>query len=272
MYLIFDIGGTKMRLAISKDGNTFDVPKIVPTPTSFNEAVSVFKTIAEELSGGQAIVAAGGGITGIKNKEKTIMVKSPHLPDWENKPLKEELEKAVGCPVYIENDSAIVGLGEAVVGAGKGSLIVAYITVSTGIGGARVVNGKIDANSMGFEPGHQIVDVYNGILTLEKLVSGSSLEKKFGRKPKEIKDDVLWKDLARILAIGIHNTILHWSPDVVVLGGSMMTGDPSIPIDETEKELSQIMKVFPNLPTIKKAELQDVGGLHGALVYLKQNI
>jgi glucokinase len=54
------------------------------------------------------------------------------------------------------------GLGEAVFGAGKGREIVVYMTISTGVGGARIVGGKIDASAMGFEPGHQIIDACGG--------------------------------------------------------------------------------------------------------------
>ncbi len=62
---------------------------------------------------------------------------------------------------------------------------------------------------------------------------------------------------------------VFWSPDVIVLGGSMITGDPSIPLDITEAHLKEILKIYPELPAIKKAELGDSGGLHGALEYIK---
>jgi glucokinase len=271
MRLIFDIGGTKMRLAVSEDGQSFGEPKVMPTPANFYDEMAQLKSMATELSGGRKIDVAGGGITGIKNKEKTVLIKSPHLGDWEGKSLKEEMEKVLEAPVYIENDSAIVGLGEAVSGAGKDFPIVVYITVSTGIGGVRIVNGKIDANSLGFEPGHQIIDITNK-LTLEEIASGSALQKEFGEEPKEINDTSVWKELAKKLAVGVHNSILHWSPDVVVLGGSMITGDPAISVEDVENELKKIMKIFSNLPAIKKATLEDFGGLHGALAYLKEKI
>jgi hypothetical protein len=55
----------------------------------------------------------------------------------------------------------------------------------------------------------------------------------------------------------------------VVLGGSMITGNPSIPIDKTEQYLKEILKIFPQLPIMRKAELGDLGGLYGALAFLK---
>ena len=74
------------------------------------------------------------------------------------------------------------------------------------------------------------------------------------------------------MAIGLNNIIVEWSPDVVVLGGSMITGDPSISIEKTENYLKEILKIFPKLPAIRKAELGDFGGLYGALAFIKTQI
>jgi predicted NBD/HSP70 family sugar kinase len=176
-----------------------------------------------------------------------------------------------GAAVYIENDAAVVGLGEANWGAGRGFEIVAYVTVSTGVGGAKIVNGKIDEHAIGFEPGKQIIDVNTG-KTLEQMISGKSLAERTGKLPKEITDEGVWDTEAWILAVGLNNMIVEWSPNCVVLGGSMITGEPAIPIIKTEKYLKEILKIFPEIPTLRKAELGDFGGLYGALAYLKNVI
>ena len=271
MYLLFDIGGTKMRLAISKDGETFGEPKVVPTPQNFEEAIKTFKKLADELSGDEKIKVAGGGMKGPFNKEKTMVVNSPSLPDWDNKPLKEELGKAIGVPVFIENDTAVVGLGEMHSGAGRGAEIGVYITISTGVGGARFINGQIDKNKFGFEPGHQIINIEeDSPIVLEDYISGMALEKRTGKKAYEVTDPKIWDELARWLAYGLYNTILHWSPDVVVLGGPMIVGEPSIDIEAVKNHLDDITSVFSEWPEIVEAELKDFGGLHGALAFLKQ--
>ena len=172
------------------------------------------------------------------------------------------------CPALIENDSALCGLGEAVAGAGRGSDIVAYITVSTGVGGVRIVDGKVDRAHAGFEPGHQIVA--SG-LTLERLVSGRAMSEKYGKHPREITDEVVWEELAGYLALGLHNTIVHWSPEVVVLGGSMMKV-PGIALPAVQAYLAKTLKIFPVLPELRLAELGDFGGLHGALELLRQKL
>ena len=93
----------------------------------------------------------------------------------------------------------------------------------------RFVNGEIDKNRFGFEPGHQIIDIENNNpKSLEDLVSGTALEKRTGQKPYEVTDPKIWDELAHQLSYGLYNTILHWSPDAVVLGGPMMVGEPSM--------------------------------------------
>jgi predicted NBD/HSP70 family sugar kinase len=280
MYILFDIGGTNMRLAFSKDGKSFSEPKIVETPQDFNHGMRTFAQIAKELAGKEKIQGVAGGIAGPLDTKKTMLVNSPNISGWINKPLKAEIEKQLAAPVYLENDSALVGLGEALHGAGKGYSIVTYITVSTGLGGSRIVNGSIDKAALGFEPGHQIINFDADALIcpgcnkqghLEAYVSGSAIERRYGKKPYEIEDEKIWDEAAILLAIGLNNTIVHWSPDIVVLGGSMIIKEPGISIEKVQYYLKDIMRIFPEPPKIEKAQLQDIGGLYGALSLLKSN-
>lgn len=269
MYILFDIGGTKMRFAVTKDGKEFGEPKVVDTPPSFEEGIALIKEIAVELSEEKEIKTAVGGVAGAFNKEKSKLINSPHLHSWVNRELKGELESAFNAPVYLENDSALAGLGEAISGAGKGKDIVAYITVSTGVGGVRIVNGKIDNSAYGFEPGHQIID-FKESKYLEDLISGTAIEKKFTKRAYEVTDEKVWDELAKLLAYGLNNTIVHWSPDVVVLGGSMIVKEVGIKIPKVVECLKSILYIFPKLPEIKQASLEDFGGLYGANEIIKQ--
>jgi predicted NBD/HSP70 family sugar kinase len=184
----------------------------------------------------------------------------------------------MNAPVYIENDTAVVGLGEAVFGAGKFHDIVAYISVSTGVGGVRIVHKQIDVSAAGFEPGHQIIDAGGGLevrgepayqnRTLEAYVSGSSVEARYHKKPFEIEQPEFWEHMARILAYGLNNTIVHWSPEIVVIGGSMMK-KIGIPVDRVAAHLKGILHIYPEIPVIAKSELEDVGGLYGAMQLIK---
>ncbi|TSC82393.1 MAG: glucokinase [Parcubacteria group bacterium Gr01-1014_20] len=269
MYLLFDMGGTKMRVAVSKDGKDIAELRVEPTPQNFGDGIHQFGRMVSELTEGKKIKAAAGGVPGPFNRDRTQIANAANLPGWNNMPLMKELSKFIDAEIYLENDSAMAGLGEATFGAGKGKKIVAYITTGTGVGGARIINGGIDENSLGFEPGKQIIDCKNRKpLDLENLVSGRAIEKQFGKKPYEITDSKFWEKLAELLAYGVNNTIVHWSPDVVVLGGSMMK-KVGISVPRVEFYLKKIHTAFPVLPLIRKASLGDFGGLYGGLAYLK---
>lgn len=278
MYLLFDIGGTKTRIASTSDLQTIERVIKFETPLLFEEAMLRMEAEMTSLCNGRAVTAVAGGIRGPLDHEKTAIVSETILVDWVRKPLAQRLSDICHAPVYLENDTALVGLGEAYAGAGQGYSIVAYHTVSTGVGGARIVDGKIDVARSGFEPGKQVLDIDHTIHaefsqngTLEELISGDAVEKRFGQKPYTIpQNDPIWNELALYLAHGIKNTILYWSPDVVVLGGSMVIGDPRIMLELVIQKVKELLGDLEPCPPIVDATLKDEGGLHGALALLRQ--
>jgi predicted NBD/HSP70 family sugar kinase len=273
MYVLFDIGGTKTRVAASKDGINIDSPEVFATPELFEEGVEKLVFAIKKLSGSVKPIAIAGGIAGPFDQKTSALRGSPNLKEWVGKPLKAKLEASFGVPIYIENDSALCGLGEATYGAGKDERIVAYLTLSTGFGGARIVDGRIDEKSIGFEPGHQIIDASGALcpdakgITLGHCISGAGILARTGKKPEEINDGAFWENTTKLLAYGLNNIIVLWSPDVIVLGGSVSR---SINLRALSSELKETVKIFPSLPEIKHGELGDLNGLHGAMVYLQQ--
>lgn len=275
MYIIFDIGGTKTRVAGSQDLVTYGAPVKFNTPNLYAEGIEELCQVILTVSNGEKIEGIAGGIRGRLNKAKTGITGDVVLSDWIDKEITTVLAERFSTNVYLENDSAVVGLGEAVFGAGKGHNIVAYHTVSTGVGGARYVDGVLDVTSIGFEPGHQILDLDRTVLgqdtfpSLENFVSGAALEKRRGVKPYDIaQSDPVWDELAYYLAIGLRNTILYWSPDAIVLGGSMVVGDPRIKLEEIQKQTEAVLNNFVTCPVILDATLKDEGGLYGAMAIL----
>jgi predicted NBD/HSP70 family sugar kinase len=279
MYILFDIGGTKTRVAVSTDLHTIQEIKKFETPMAYVDGLRAIVDAVREVSKGAPITGMAGGIRGPLNHEKTGIVSEVKLHDWVGRSLVGDLNREFQVPVYLENDTAIVGLGEVAFGAGKGYDIVAYHTVSTGVGGARFVHGKIDSVSVGFEPGHQILDIDRTVLghnvspTLENMVSGSALEKRKGMKPYDIKqDDEVWNELALYLASGLKNTIVYWSPDVIVLGGSMIVGDPRIPLSAIVSYTKSILGDLLPCPQIVDATLKDDGGIYGAMALIQKKL
>lgn len=283
MYILFDVGGTLTRLATSRDGKTFGVPTEFKTAAVFEEQVRLFSEAVAALGAGTPVRACAGGIKGSLGADGTLH-NSPGLPDWSGKNFKQRIEEVTGAPVFVDNDTAVVGLGEAVAGAGKNYPIAAYVTVSTGANGIRIVDGKRDRGSMGFEIGHHILNAADQVRCscsadlvaghAEAYITGSAFERRFGKKAYEITDATVWEEAARYLAIMLHNVIVFWSPDVIVVGGSMITGTagPVIPLKATREEVARLRTMFPRVPVIVEAALGSFGGIHGALAMLGANI
>lgn len=279
MYIVFDIGGTKTRVAVSENLGAFTDTLKFDTPLRYADGLRALKDGIEKVLAGRKVTAIAGGIRGPLNHEKTGIVSESVLHDWVGRSITNDLRKLFDAPVFLGNDSELVGLGEVHFGAGKGYNIVAYHTVSTGVGGARFVHGDIDVTSVGFEPGHQILDIDGTVLghhtppTLQNLVSGTALEKRRGVKPYEISQtDHVWRELAGYLAAGLKNTIVYWSPDIIVLGGSMIVGNPRILLEDIQSKTKEALSGLLTCPKIVDAQLKDEGGLYGALALLSKKL
>ncbi|MBI5004328.1 ROK family protein [Candidatus Kaiserbacteria bacterium] len=271
MYIIADIGGTKMRIAGSRDLEHFDEPVIIKTPQSYQEGIAAFVETAKEIAAGEEITKIAAGVPALLSRDRRVIAGAgPHIPEWIGKHIADDIETALSTNIYFENDVAQIGLGEATAGAGQGARIMMYITVSTGVNGVRIVDNKIDPAVFGTEIGHQYLSPSSNDITWEDLLSGSSIEKRYGKHPRDLgPDSSVWEDLAIITAFGLHNAILFWSPDRIVLGGSMFN-EIGISVERVRFHLERITKVLPELPEILHSSLGDLGGLHGGLARLRQ--
>lgn len=263
MKIAFDIGGTNMRLAVADANGLADVKKI-PTPQDPEEGIQKFAALVQAcVSDGKVEAVAGGFPATIV---EGVVHGSPNLPKWDGLELVKKLTSALGgVSVRVENDADLAALGEATYGAGKGKRIVAYIGIGTGLGGGRIVDGKIDTGAYGLEPGHQIVDA-SDFKDLESFVSGRAFEKSYGMHPKDAPRQA-YEMMTPILAVGLRNTILHWSPEVLILGGSMVVGVNCYTIPEIEDAFTRLPSV-PRMPELKMAQFKDSAGLEGARALL----
>jgi glucokinase len=273
MFITLDIGGTKMRMASSFDGNNIHDELIIPTPQDVEIAIDQIKNFTIKNGGLNSETSICVGLPGVFDKEKSMLISAPNLNSWVSKKIKLMLENSIRTKnIYLENDCSLAGLGEAKYGAGKNYDIVAYLSFGTGVGGSRIVDEKIDRSVYGFEPGHQILNigktVDQKVIDLESLVGGVSLKIKYTTDPDKINDPNIWNEWMLNASVGISNLILFWSPDAVVLGGGIIRNN-FINIDTLTKYVSERVKVFPVIPKIIKSELGDHSGLKGGFAYLK---
>lgn len=259
--LVFDIGGTHMRLAIAENGSFNGLERIATSqdPKRDVEAIQAFLkrrgAHADEAVGSVAGIVRGG-----------VVERTGHLPGWDGFDLGAALKNTCGiASATLFNDTEAAGIGEAAMGAGKGHRVVVYITVSTGIGGALIVDGRPVPHAVGYEPGQQVIDVEH-MKTLEDFASGASLTKEFGKPPEEL-EHALVTARVRALAVGLYNVLRFWSPDILIVGGALMNDTTGYPLDAVVRELSGLPVVLPPLPPIVPSSLGDDVGLFGASVY-----
>ncbi|MDO8576627.1 MAG: ROK family protein [bacterium] len=259
MYIVMDIGGTNMRVAAVAGDVLGDVKKI-KTPQDPKEGVAKFVALARECAGGEKITAISGCISGSVS-DAGVLSDARNLRAWEGTNIVQELMEAFGVPVHVVNDAALAGLGESYAGAGKGTTSLVYVTVSTGVGGGWIIDGKIAA------AGGVAAIKINGS-DLEDLVSGTAVTKKFGIHPKDLDSLGERNKLADTLAEGLLVLLGQWPSDTIVLGGSMIVGVNPIPIPRVQESLNKLL-TGGKPPVIKMAELGDNGGLWGGLALLR---
>jgi predicted NBD/HSP70 family sugar kinase len=268
VHVVCDIGGAYTRFGVVGEKQTIEQVEKIPTPATPEQFIKKLHAYTK----GKFVSSISGGIRGVLLEDKSGIEYDSILEKWQGVDLVEMIKKHCNVSkIQLENDTALAGLAEATRGAGQGSEIVVYHSVSTGVGGVKIERGVIDRASVGFEPGHQIIDIDRTVLgpdiapTLENLVSGTAVSRRMGMEPFEIpQTDTLWNELAGYLGQGLRNTVLYWSPEVIVLGGSMITGNPSIPVEAIRRATVDSLGEIMPCPFITVGSLGDEVVLVGA--------
>ncbi len=264
MIIAIDIGGTNTRIALIGDDRKIVQKISFPTKSDIEEEAA---TIAQRLAKipHKEVTRAVAGVPGVVSEEG-VVISSPNLVTWEQYNIKHILSEKLDLEVLIVNDAELAAIGEAAYGAGKDYHVVAFLTISTGIGGARIVGKSFDTGLSVFEPGRQIIDIKKQ-LSLQDIASGAAVRRETGKAPREVTNKLFWKRKAEALAVGVWNSIVHWSPQIIVFGGPMILRKPGIDIDEVEEILREISNDTLPLPTLALSALGDDAALYGALAY-----
>ncbi|GAC1372222.1 MAG: ROK family protein [Candidatus Saccharimonadales bacterium] len=265
MILVFDLGGTNTRMALADKG---EIGEVIHVPTDRSAAgFAKFMGALQELAADNKISAVAGGMPGQLHGEDGEFLVATNLPEWKGLPVLKLLKELFGVPVFVANDVEMCGLGEAQFGAGLSEGVMAYYTVSTGVNGVRLVDGRIDPTIARYELGKQIVDHEKGVpQELETLISGAALERRLAAKPATIEDDRVWAAEEKYLASGLYNTALYWNPARIVLGGSMMR---DVKISHVAAEMPKLPNVFDSWPELVAAKLGDEAGIRGCVAWLE---
>src|SRR3979411_1051157 len=146
-----DLGGTKVRVALARsDGRILSSrrtrPDIIRRPARLAEWVA--EQVARR-SDRQSLRQAAIGAPGPIDTVNGILVNPPNLAGWKDVPLVSLLSRALGCPVHLQNDANLAGLGEFHQGAGRGSRTMVYVTWSPAVGGALIPDGPAFSGAPG---------------------------------------------------------------------------------------------------------------------------
>jgi predicted NBD/HSP70 family sugar kinase len=138
LYVGLDIGGTKLLVAGADEHGTIGQRTQEATPRDLDEGLALLKTMIARVAGDEKIAAIGVAIGGPLDWQRGIV--SPlHQPQWREVPLKQIMEAAYGCPLYVDVDTNVAALGEFVFGAESVDRLL-YITLSTGMGGGFLID------------------------------------------------------------------------------------------------------------------------------------
>ena len=255
-----DLGGTKISTAIADlEGKVISQTTVPTLANEGEEAVlgRIVKTVEIVVDEGNVtldnIKAIGIGSPGPLDAKAGIIITTPNLP-FKNFNLIKPLSEKFNVPVYLDNDANVAAIGEFMFGAGKGTENMVYFTVSTGVGGGAILNGKIfrGSTSNALEIGHTTV-VQDGprcncgnIGCLEAISSGTAIGKK-GQEAVLTNVDTSLKKYDKVtsyevfieakagdkvsmeiidraltyLGIGVANAISTFDPDAVIIGGGV---------------------------------------------------
>jgi glucokinase len=155
---------------------------------------------------------------------------STHVSGWAGYPLVERVERMTGAPAVMDNDANAGALGEARYGAGAGADPLFYMTLSTGIGGGIVTNGRIyrGADSYAGEIGHLNIEpdgpdcLCGSRGCYERMCCGLWLQRDYGKPARELLMDAQFVERYVVhLARGLKAALMLLNPDRIVIGGGI---------------------------------------------------
>ncbi len=306
-----DLGGTYLRAALADERGALVERRQVETGAREGVAAVVDRIvrIVEEVgAGAPEVTAVGVGSPGPLNARTGVVASPPNLPGWRDVPLARMLEERLVVPVRLGNDANVAALGEYAYGAGRGALHVIYITVSTGVGGGIIADGRLLEGQRGAagEVGHVIVEPDGPPCgcgnrgCLEALASGTAIARRAreeiaaGRQSAIAEPAVgsadgvtaqvivgaaragdalsveLLREAGRWLGLGVVGLVHLFNPQVVIVGGGV-TGAGELLMEPLRDEVfSGVMPVFREDLKIVLPDLGSDAGLYGAVALARR--
>jgi glucokinase len=254
MIAAVDIGGTKIAAGMVDDqGKVLSRVQAPTDPERYSASISLIGEMLRETaqSAGVEITGIGIGSTGPVDPMRGEFGDVDFLPGWRGKSPVADLTKIFNVKVALENDGDAAALAEAGWGAGRNRKRLIYVTVGTGIGGGIILDGELYRGVDGAHPevGHQVIDPTGPACSCgfrgcwESLAAGPAMAAWFAsRVPADYphRAGITAKDICALaqvgdvvalqaveheayyLGLGLANLINLFTPDAIVLSGSVM--------------------------------------------------
>jgi len=208
-YLLgLDIGGTKLSAVLAdRKGHILHTLKQPTCAQQGPQAVldKIFDMLQHLMLkssiSAQDVACLGVSCPGPVDTKTGVIHNPPNLPGWSGVPLKKLLEDKFGILTRFENDANAAALAEMRFGAGTGYKNLVYLTMSTGIGGGIIIDGKLyrGAHGKAGEVGHQTLIPFGPLCgcgkrgCLEALCSGVALTKRMQEAVKRNPESLMLK-------------------------------------------------------------------------------
>ena len=229
--LAIDIGGTKFSMAVfERDRLALRESRATDREGGRDWMLDQIRALARNWMARMPLARCGIGFGGPVDFAAQRVALSTHVGGWRDFELPAWLESELGIPAVMDNDANAGALGEAVYGAGAGCSPLFYMTLSTGIGGGLIDEGRIcrGADSYAGEIGHLTVRpdgpecLCGARGCLERMCGGIWCEQDHGRPAKELLCDPAFVSRYVVdLALGLKACIMLINPARIVLGGGI---------------------------------------------------
>lgn len=268
MYGAVDIGASKTLVCVfSEDGKLLEKNKF-ETPKNYLDFLKVLESEVNKLKYKDlkiTCVATPGKI----DRNKAIGIAFGNLP-WVNVSIRKDFEPIFRSPIIIENDAKLAGLYEASTVA-KGYHKALYITISTGIGGGLIIDGKLSKDFQNIEPGQMLLEHKGKLERWENLASGKAIFNQFHQKASEITDPKIWYQVAHNIALGVIDLIALLTPDIIVIGGGV-----GAHFEKFKDRLMEDLKIYQNalltIPPVVKATKAEEAVAYGCYLNAKGHL
>ena len=166
VYAGIDVGGTGIQVGVVDETGHIIAKSSMVTEVGapYQEQIAGMARCVQEAMDKAGLPmselkSVGAGVPGLADQKTGMVAYCPNI-HWTDVPFREEFQKHIDKPVFIDNDATVAGLAESVAGVSAGSDSSVFLTLGTGVGGGIVINGKVwnGAHGVGSEIGHMILE------------------------------------------------------------------------------------------------------------------